>query len=93
MPGRDASGLLAFQTCVVTQHKVCLAEPRLCFPVIRLTWISPRHRLHAYLQFQDFRTHQMTETSSRHFEALDRAQRAMLAHVTQGISPYALWAA
>ncbi len=35
----------------------------------------------------------MTETSSRHFEALDRAQRAMLAHVTQGISPYALWAA
>ena len=35
----------------------------------------------------------MTETSSRHFEALDRARRAMLAHVTQGISPYALWAA
>lgn len=35
----------------------------------------------------------MTETSSRHFEALDRAQRAALAHVTQGISPYALWSA
>lgn len=35
----------------------------------------------------------MTDDPSRRFAALDRAQRAALAQFTQGISPYALWAA